>query len=241
MLPLILILLLLALLLSLLMPVLYAGEIYRVRRGLRQVTCPETHRAASVEIDALHCAATSLAGTEYMRLAGCSRWPEKRSCDQDCVYELFPRRELPVTRRPALPHAAVLSGAALAWLLGAFWYADPIFGRAWMRLHGLSQEAARLRAESIAPYLVPAAGFLLLGYVIALAQRATGPLGVVRAAALGVALGSAFLVLDLLLRSLMPGAWLSLTWVEMTYALAGSALAAVVVGGWPRLREMLGD
>ena len=239
MLLLIVLLLLLTGLLSLLMPMLFANEVYRARRGLRQVTCPETKRAAAVEIDALHCAATSLAGTEYMRLSGCSRWPEKKSCDQDCVYELFAPRELTTAGKPALPHAAVWTGAGLAWLMGAFWYADPVFGRTWMRLHGLSQEAARARAETIVPYLVPAAGFLLLGYVIALVQRKTGALGILRAIALGVAACAAFLIADLLLRNVLPGAWLALTWVEMTYALVGSALTAAVVSGWPSLRQAL--
>ena len=234
-------LLLLALtaLISLLMPLVYVAEVYRVRRGVRQVTCPETRRGAAVEIDALHCATTSLTGTEYMRLRECSRWPEKKSCDQDCVYGLFERREQPAGGRPALPHLAVVTGAGLAWLLGAFWYADPVFGRAWMQVHGLTQEMARARAESITPYLIPAAGFLLLGYVIAMAERLAGRFGMLRATALGVAGGAAFLVLDLLLRKLLPGDWLALSWVEMTYALAGSALTALIVSAWPRLAEEL--
>jgi hypothetical protein len=175
-----------------------------------------------------------------MRLTGCSRWPEKKSCDQDCVYELFEPRALPAIARPAVPHVAILTGAGVAWLLGAFWYADPVFGHAWMQLHGLSQEAARARAESVAPYLVPAAGFLLLGYVIALAQRRAGDFGILRTTALGVAAGAAFLIVDLLLRKILPGDWLALTWVDMTYALAGCALTAVVVSGWPSLKQKLG-
>ncbi len=233
----ILILLLLTALLTILMPMLYAGEVYRLRRGLRRVTCPETKKRAAVEIDALHCAATSLTGTEYMRLTDCSRWPEKKHCGQECVYELFEPQELPSAAPPALPHAAVWVGTGAAWLLGAFWYADPVFGRAWMQLHGLSQEAARARAETVTPYLVPAAGFLLLGYVIALAERVAGRLGMVRAIALGVAGGAAFLVLDQVLQRVLPGDWLALSWVEMTYALAGSALTAAVVSGWPALRQ----
>ena len=234
----ILLLLLLTALLALLMPMLYAGEVYRVRHGMHRVTCPETKKRAAVEIDAVHCAATSLAGTEYMRLTECSRWPEKKDCEQECVYELFEPEA--ASAKPTLPHVAVWVGAGTAWLLGAFWYADPIFGRAWMRLHGLSQEAARARAEAIAPYLVPVAGFLLLGYAIALAERVAGRLGTLRATALGVAACAAFLIVDLLLGKALPGDQLALTWVEMTYALAGSALTAAVVSGWPTLQQKLG-
>ena len=235
------VLLLLSLLaiLSLMMPLLYLVEVYADRRGSRRVLCPETKAPAAVEIDAVHCAATSLTGTEYMRLKTCSRWPEKRGCDQDCVYELFPSRAVPENGRVALPHVAVWVGAGVAWLLGAIWYADPVFGRAWMRLHGLSQEAARARTEAVVPYLIPAAGFLLLGYAIAAVQRVRS-FGVARGAALGVAAGATFLVLDLLLRNFVPGDWLALSWVEMTYALAGSALTAAVVSGWAELKIKLG-
>jgi len=239
MLLLVLLLLLLTGLLTLLMPMLYASEVYRGRRGLRHVTCPETKRRVTVEIDAVHCAATSLAGIEYMRLSACGRWPEKRDCGQDCVYELFEPRVMESAARRGLPHVSVLAGAGAAWLLGAFWYADPIFGRAWMRAHGLSQAMARERAEAIVPYLVPLAGFLLLGYVVALAQRTLAHMGVARAIALGVAAGAAFLVLDLLLRRAVPAEWLAFSWVETTYALAGCALTAAVVSGWPAMKKAL--
>lgn len=232
-------LLVLTALLSLLLPALYAGEVYRARHGVHQVTCPETRRTVAVEIDARHCAATSLTGTEYMRLSGCSRWPEKKDCDQGCVYELFEPRAERKSATPGLPHTAVLVGAGTAWLLGAFWYADPVFGRTWMQLHGLTEQAARARAESVLPHLVPAAGFLLLGYAIALAQRTLGRLGIVRAAALAVAACAAFLVLDLVLRAAFPAEWLTFTWVEIAYALAGSMLTAIIVQSWPALQQKL--
>lgn len=239
MLLLIALLVLLTALLTLLLPMIYAGEVYRARHGVQQVTCPETKRTVAVEIDALHCASTALTGTEYMRLSGCSRWPEKKDCDQGCVYELFEPRPPAVSARLPLPHASVVAGAGLAWLLGAFWYAEPVFGRSWMQLHGLNEQAARARAESVTPYLVPLAGFLLLGYVIALAQRRLGGIGTLRAVALGVAGCAGFLAVDLLARGAMPAEWLTLTWIEIAYAFAGSALTAAVVAAWPRLRQRL--
>lgn len=219
---------------SILMPLLFATQVYRIRRGLRQVTCPETHETAAVEMDAVHCAATALRGTEYLRLASCSRWPEKRECDQDCVYELFqaePAEERHVS--PRIRHAAVLAGAGLAWLLGALWYAEPVFGRTWMRLMGLTEEAARARAELVLPYLVPLAGFIVLGYVLAWGMARSGREGMVREAWLAVLLCAVFLALDLLVRAVIPGPWLALTWVDVTYALAGSLVTGAVVGGWP--------
>lgn len=221
---------------SVLMPLVYATQVYRGRRGRRQVTCPETQEGAAVEVDALHCATTALSGAEYLRLSSCSRWPEKQACEQDCVYELLQERPREEARLgPHLPHAAVLAGAGMAWLLGGLWYADPVFGRTWMRLNGLTQAAARARAELVLPYLVPLAGFLVLGYILAWGMTRSGREGILREAWLGVLLCSVFLAVDLLMRSLIPGPWLTLTWVDITYALTGSVVTGAVVGGWPAL------
>ncbi len=237
---LLLLLLAVAAMVSILMPLLYATQVYRSRRGRRQVTCPETREGVAVEMDALHCATTALQGTEYVRLASCSRWPEKKDCDQDCVYELFQERP-PEEQRlgPRIRHAAVLAGAGLAWLLGGLWYADPLFGQTWMRLNGLTQAAARSRAELVLPYLVPLAGFVVLGYVLAWGMARSGREGVLREAWLGVLLCAVFLAVDLLMRAIVPGPWLALTWVDITYALAGSLVTGAVVGGWPALARTL--
>jgi hypothetical protein len=50
-------------------------------RGERVVTCPENLRHAGVKVDALH------AGSG-LRLAACSRWPEKAGCGQECLREI---------------------------------------------------------------------------------------------------------------------------------------------------------
>lgn len=57
-------------------------------RGRRLVTCPETHRAAAVHVDAGKAAATALVGKQEVRLDQCSRWPERRNCGQDCLTEI---------------------------------------------------------------------------------------------------------------------------------------------------------
>jgi len=53
--------------------------------GTRIVTCPETGWPTIVEVDALHASLTSTVGLPDIRLNGCTRWPLKEQCGQECL------------------------------------------------------------------------------------------------------------------------------------------------------------
>lgn len=57
-------------------------------QGARVVTCPESHRTAGVALDARRLLSTGLIATPKLRLATCSRWPEKAGCGQDCLSQI---------------------------------------------------------------------------------------------------------------------------------------------------------
>lgn len=57
-------------------------------RGDRLITCPENHRPAAVRVAAGHAAATALGRPPELRLATCSRWPEKAGCGQECLNQI---------------------------------------------------------------------------------------------------------------------------------------------------------
>ncbi len=222
------------------MPLLFGAEVYQRRRGVHSVTCPENQHRVGVEIDALHSAATALTGTEYMRLRDCTRWPAKRECDQDCVYELIresPTEDLPRGRRIA--HLPVVVGAALAWFLGAVWYAPPVFGRTWMRLQGLDHDAAHGRAETLFPYLIVLAGFVLLGYIIEWLVVRGGKTGLLRGAAMGAIICLAYVSVELATRGRLGGPRLPMTWLEGAYLVTGGALCGAIVSGWRTLQRAL--
>jgi hypothetical protein len=65
-----------------------AADVYRRFRGTRVVTCPENQRAAAVEVDARHAALTTVAGRADIKLAQCSRWPERHDCGQECLRQI---------------------------------------------------------------------------------------------------------------------------------------------------------
>ena len=57
-------------------------------RGKRLVTCPENHCAAAVEINAKDAGLQAFRGGDYLCLKDCSRWPERKNCDQECLPEV---------------------------------------------------------------------------------------------------------------------------------------------------------
>jgi hypothetical protein len=62
---------------------------WRRYRGARLVTCPETAAAAAVSIDVGHAALTAfIEGRPVVRLAGCSRWPERGRCSEPCLLDV---------------------------------------------------------------------------------------------------------------------------------------------------------
>ena len=71
------------------MVAIFLIPVLRFYRGTRLVACPETKRPAAVKIDAFRAAFT-LFGDEpgRLRLADCSRWPEKADCGQECLGEV---------------------------------------------------------------------------------------------------------------------------------------------------------
>ena len=74
-----------------------AGLFFIARRALRAylryrgqgvVTCPETRRPVTVEVDARRAALAAAEGVIDLRLKDCSRWPERAGCGQECVRQI---------------------------------------------------------------------------------------------------------------------------------------------------------
>ena len=54
----------------------------------REVDCPLDGEPARITADAAHAAITSVVGMPRLRLAGCSRWTERGTCNQACLRQL---------------------------------------------------------------------------------------------------------------------------------------------------------
>jgi len=61
---------------------------YFAFRGKRLVTCPETHKAAAVDVAAREAALGAFFNEPTLRLVECSRWPERENCGQECLEQV---------------------------------------------------------------------------------------------------------------------------------------------------------
>ena len=59
----------------------------RAYREPRTIICPENLQYAAITVDGAHAARTMASGREELRIAACSRWPEKQGCDQGCAIQ----------------------------------------------------------------------------------------------------------------------------------------------------------
>lgn len=76
--------------LALLIPITWSvGKVYSRSRGRRIVTCPETNRAANIELDARHAVAMHVVGNPAQKVQDCSRWPEHQSCGRECLAQVL--------------------------------------------------------------------------------------------------------------------------------------------------------
>jgi hypothetical protein len=75
--------------LALLIPTAWSvSRVYSRSRGRRIVICPETNRAANIELDARHAVAMHVVGNPFQKVQECSRWPEHQSCSRECLAQV---------------------------------------------------------------------------------------------------------------------------------------------------------
>ena len=60
-------------------------DTYRRYRNRRTVICPETGQIAEVDLKAVRASLMSALGKHWVRVKGCSLWPRKKGCGQECM------------------------------------------------------------------------------------------------------------------------------------------------------------
>ncbi len=69
----------------------YAGLAVRTwfrLRGLHVVRCRDSHTLAAVTVDLGHAAAAAVWDQADVRVATCSRWPERKGCEEACAAQI---------------------------------------------------------------------------------------------------------------------------------------------------------
>jgi hypothetical protein len=230
--------------LILLLPVLWGEGIFHAYREGRTVDCPETQAPVSVRFNALRAAWTGLAGPPKLRLADCTRWPERADCGQECISDAVEAKpalsqvslnQVPWRTRRVV-HLPVLLAGAAAWVLGMAWHSQYLFRPRWTMALGLSDPQTQALARMLAPHLLSVGACVLFAYGVAGLLRWLGSRtlahGVEVAAALWLTIFAAiFAVMTAVTSSrVVP----DLLWIEGGYTLLGALLIGAIVGGAPR-------
>jgi hypothetical protein len=131
-----------------LMPALWGREIYKLYRGSRAVMCPATHRQVAVSFDAFHAALSGLRGKFDLRLAGCTLWPARVHCGQECIPEArrtasYTQGEVEQPKTKKIYNVPVLIAAFAAWVFGAVWHSQYLFRTHWREAFALSRPELR--------------------------------------------------------------------------------------------------
>ncbi len=220
--------------LFLLMPTLWGLEIYRHYRGVRAVTCPETHAQVAVSLNALHAATARLRGVKDLRIEACTHWPERSNCDQQCLPEAvrtapYTQGEIAARETKPIYHLPVLIAAAVAWLLGVAWHSEFLLRRQWSEALGLSPLQIRQMLWWWSPHLLSIAVPLLFAYGVA------GLVAINRSTGVGKAISASLLLWFAVSLSAFAGGgvarfspgWI---WTEALYTLLASVAIGAVIG-----------
>ena len=129
---------------------------------------------------------------------------------------------------------AVIVGAVIYFVLGAVWYAPPIFGRAWQRSIGWDPEAAPPQMR-ITTYAIPAVAYLVMAAATGMLAAATGSDSLESGLILGLVLGIGFaLARTAVDATFTPNLPQPATLFAITglYHLVGVVIVAILVSVW---------
>lgn len=220
-------LLVLAVCLVFLMPFLLGTEVYKRYSGTRVVACPEIHRQVAVDLNAVRAARTALVGKPSLKIAGCTRWPERADCGQECIPEAAQagvQQEVALKPGPIF-HFPVLLAASVAWIIGALWHSQYLFRAEWREAIGLSRWEAHALGWSLTPHLLTLAAPLLFAYGVAVVLAWIGRPGPIMGATVSILMWAAFV-----LALFAVTGFTSLSQELMKLELGYTFLAALVVG-----------
>jgi hypothetical protein len=220
--------------LLLLLPALWGRDIRNQYAGVRAVICPETRSQVAVSFNSAHAAITGLTGKTDLRIADCTRWPERARCGQECIPEAV--RQKPYTlgevvvKTKRIYHLPVLLAAFASWYLGAVWHSHYLFRAQWMAGLGLNQQELKQIVWWNSPHLLSVGMCLLFAYGVAFLLASFRRQGVTRGIVVSTVFWAALAILGVMAASQARIAE-DLLKLELGYTLLASLLVGAIIGG----------
>jgi hypothetical protein len=208
------------------------SEILRRYSGSRLVACPKDQHTAAVNIDTRRAAETAIDGSPELRLSGCTLWPDRSQCAQECLSQAArPAEDADGEAKPRtkpIYHLPVLLAAFAAWCLGALWHSQFLFRGQWMDATGLTQAQVKQMVWWLSPHLLTAGICLLFAYGVALLLAVCHRKGVLQGVLMAALFGAAMAAASWYSLAKMPHELLA---IELGYAVLVMVTVGAIVGG----------
>ena len=128
---------------------------------------------------------------------------------------------------------AVLVAAVAAWILGATWYAPPVFGKIWGAAHGITPERmAGMKHRMLPAFAVSFVAYLVIAYIVARIMFWGGRSGVADGVQVALMLWGGFFLLEGLSSHLYSDRKNTVYVIDTGYRLAYMILIGIIIGAW---------
>ena len=216
----------------LLFPAAWRHAIHERYSGGRPVACPRDRRAAVVNIDLRRAVGTVMDGSPHLRLSGCTCWPERANCNQQCLSQAIHAQPYkPGQTQPGkkqIYHLPVLLAASAAWYLGMIWHSHYLFREQWALALGLTHAQVSHLVTWLSPHLLSVAVCLLFAYGVAWLLALIHRKGVLPGVLVAVLLCAALIATSLPGIARLPRGLFAM---EAGYILLATVIVGATVGG----------
>ncbi|HUP21048.1 MAG TPA: DUF1761 domain-containing protein [Gemmatimonadota bacterium] len=125
---------------------------------------------------------------------------------------------------------AVVAAGLADMVVGALWFSPVLFGKAWMRGAGVTDEAAR--ANAARGYTLAIFASLVIAAVLAALFAGSGVAGPAAGARWGAVLGAGLVAMFVAMIHAFETRPTSLIAIDAGYAVAATAVMGAIVGAW---------
>ncbi len=125
--------------------------------------------------------------------------------------------------------SAVLAATILAYLMGAVWYAPPVFGDRWMAALGKTKEQLGNPAKLMTAQFFAT---LVVAVVLAAVVVRFGAVNWIEGAAIGLVLSVGLVATSLLSDWMFCGFSMKLYWIQVGYKVLYVTLMGAILGAW---------
>ncbi len=136
-----------------------------------------------------------------------------------------------IVEMPGINWLAVVVAAIAYMVLGAIWYAPPVFGNAWAK--GIGKTVDQIKADfSPVNYAVALVTAFIAAYGVARLLLWTGGAGLTDGLIMGIFVGVCFVLTSFGVNDRMEGRPTGLTVGNVLYHLIGLGVVGIILGVW---------